>query len=144
MTTQPEEPMIADEAYPLGKTSPGTITASQTDELTHALKFLQARIVANNIEKGWRINDGRRRNFGELCMLIDSETAEAFECFRNGEPLLHYADNGKPEGMASELADIIIRVLDVADEYDAPVIQALFEKHAFNLTRAYRHGGKAC
>ncbi len=55
----------------------------------------------------------------------------------DGAPVL-----GKPCGAASELADTIIRILDMADELKMPVTQALLEKHAYNLTRPYKHGGK--
>jgi NTP pyrophosphatase (non-canonical NTP hydrolase) len=48
----------------------------------------------------------------------------------------------KPEGIPSELADIIIRVLDVAYRYGIDLEEVLLEKLAFNETRGYRHGGK--
>lgn len=50
---------------------------------------------------------------------------------------------GKPQGIASELADVLIRVLDMAEEKRIPLLQAVFDKHAYNQTRAYRHGNKA-
>lgn len=50
---------------------------------------------------------------------------------------------GKPQGMASELADVIIRVLDWADEHELPIYTAILDKHRYNLTREYRHGMKA-
>jgi hypothetical protein len=49
---------------------------------------------------------------------------------------------GKPQGMAAELADIIIRVLDTADELNLPVVDAVLYKHRYNQTRPFRHGGK--
>lgn len=51
----------------------------------------------------------------------------------------HY---GKMEGIPSELADVIIRVLDMAEHYGIDIEAALKEKHAYNLTRPYKHGGK--
>ena len=51
---------------------------------------------------------------------------------------------GKPVGVASELADVIIRILDIAEGLNIPVTQALIEKHQYNQTRAYRHNGKKC
>lgn len=109
-----------------------------------------------------------RRSVGELTALVMTELAEAFESYRNNEPDLWYEYSdpdparglqkwegppttinsngelvlGKPQGVASELADVIIRVLDWADEYQIPVIQAILEKHAYNQTRPYRHGEK--
>lgn len=51
----------------------------------------------------------------------------------------HY---GKMEGIPSELADVIIRVLDMAEHYGIDIETALKEKHAFNKARPYKHGGK--
>ena len=56
---------------------------------------------------------------------------------RDGETVL-----GKPQGIASELADVLIRLVDMADEHEIPLIQAVLDKHAYNQTRPYRHGGK--
>ena len=147
----------------------GTLTTPGEEMVINGLVVLQDAIKANNFEKGWRSEDSPQRNVGELCMLIDSETAEAFEAYRNNEPNLwfeyndsgektgptdYYADSpvrdhvingkelGKPQGMAAELADVIIRVLDMADELDIPVIDAVLFKHKYNQTRSYRHGGK--
>lgn len=89
--------------------------------------------------KGWWDED---RPVPECLMLIVSEVAEALECYRDGEPMSWYADGGKPEGMASELADVIIRVGDLAERLGIDLTMAVGEKSAYNATRPYRHGGK--
>jgi NTP pyrophosphatase (non-canonical NTP hydrolase) len=48
----------------------------------------------------------------------------------------------KPEGIPSELADILIRVLDVCGFHQIDIAGAVADKMAYNETRAYRHGGK--
>lgn len=48
----------------------------------------------------------------------------------------------KPEGIPSELADIIIRVLDICAAEGIDIAAAIADKMAFNETRPYRHGGK--
>jgi NTP pyrophosphatase (non-canonical NTP hydrolase) len=48
----------------------------------------------------------------------------------------------KPEGIPSELADVIIRVLDMCGALGIDIAAALADKMAFNETRPYRHGGK--
>ena len=49
----------------------------------------------------------------------------------------------KPEGVPSELADIVIRALDFADLHDIDLGAAIEGKLAYNVTRGHRHGGKA-
>jgi NTP pyrophosphatase (non-canonical NTP hydrolase) len=48
----------------------------------------------------------------------------------------------KPIGLPSELADIIIRVLDLAASLDIDMDKAVIEKMQHNATRSARHGGK--
>ena len=42
-----------------------------------------------------------------------------------------------------ELCDCIIRILDYLGKEGIDVEAVLEEKHAYNKTRPYRHGGKA-
>ncbi|AVD99698.1 pyrophosphatase [Mycobacterium phage Cuke] len=143
----------------------GALSTSGQLTVMNGLAVLKEAVTLNNYEKGWRSPDSTKRPVGELAALLHSEVTEAFESYRDNEPQLAYEYNfdgrkeimvtptylvpghsepliGKPIGMASELADVIIRVLDWADEHDVPVIQAVLEKHAYNQTRAFRHGGK--
>jgi NTP pyrophosphatase (non-canonical NTP hydrolase) len=104
----------------------------------------------------------------EKLALIHSEVSECLESYRKKEPLIHYPGGGmhvsgecrgtltgqprcnvclapsKPEGMASELADIVIRVADLSGRLGIDLGRAVEEKHAFNLTRSHKHGGKVC
>lgn len=91
------------------------------------------------------------RDAGLAMALIHSEVTEALEALRKGpdEPSEHI-----PEftALEEELADIIIRVLDFAEEYDSPtpgkdmaglcIIEALFAKVSYNAKREKMHGGK--
>lgn len=123
---------------------PGTLDAEDISYVINSCYRLQSAIAANNFEKGWRDPEAPHRNFGELISLIHSETSEALEAFRDGDDYteISYEDDGKPVGVASELADVIIRVLDMADEMNIPVIEAVIAKHRYNQTRPYRHGNK--
>lgn len=50
--------------------------------------------------------------------------------------------NIKPTGVPSELADIIIRVLDISGAWGVDIAEALRVKMEFNKTRKRKHGGK--
>lgn len=88
-------------------------------------------------------------NFGEKMMLIVSEVAEAFEHWREGK---HPTEifwwptgetvEGKPDGVPIELADVIIRILDLAAYYNIDLEQAILTKMKYNASRPHRHGGK--
>jgi NTP pyrophosphatase (non-canonical NTP hydrolase) len=51
-------------------------------------------------------------------------------------------DGEKPEGWATELADCIIRIMDVCEFYNVDLEKILVEKMRYNETRPYRHGKK--
>lgn len=84
------------------------------------------------------------RTEGELLMLVVSEASEAFEEIRNGHKITetYYSDNGKMEGVPSELADIVIRVMDMCQYYGIDLQRVIEEKHLYNIKRPFRHGGK--
>lgn len=62
------------------------------------------------IEKGWFEEERQRL---ELHMLMLTEISEATEEIRNHKPSF-YIENGKPEGEAIELADLLLRIFDYA------------------------------
>jgi hypothetical protein len=110
---------------------------------------------------------GYGRNFGEVIALIHSEASEALEAYRDGMGIdeFRYAEEVyipsatevilaspnpdvshdrkpriKPVGVPSELADIIIRVLDAAAAWNIDIEQAVREKMEYNKGRPYKHG----
>jgi NTP pyrophosphatase (non-canonical NTP hydrolase) len=79
---------------------------------------------------------------GNRLMLIVGELVETHEEIRRGMPDVYEGENGKPEGVAIELADVQIRIGDFAGEFEHDLPAAIETKATFNKTRAQRHGGK--
>lgn len=101
---------------------------------------------ATALEHGWwTTEDEPQKYFGELIALVHSEASEALEEYRdNREPNYSYiGQNGKPCGIPSELADIVIRVMDMCGYYEIDLEEAILTKMGYNATkRSWRHGGK--
>lgn len=81
----------------------------------------------------------------EKLALIHSEVSEALEDYREDHmnTEIQYG-NKKPVGFPSELADICIRVFDLAGALGIDLEKEITLKAQFNETRAVRHGGKKC
>jgi len=91
--------------------------------------------------KGWWEQDNP---FGQVIANCHGELSEAWEEYRKGvDPLVTYlTSDHKPEGIPTELADCIIRIMDYCGHKGIDLEAAMTRKHLFNQTRPYRHGGK--
>ena len=81
-------------------------------------------------EHGWWPKG--KRNIPEALALVHSEVSEALEAFRAGDQ----------RNFAEELADICIRVFDLAAGCGVELAEEIQLKHLRNLERPFRHGGK--
>ncbi len=71
-----------------------------------------------NTAKGWR-EPGK--TFGDYIALLHTEVGEMTDAFRRWGLEDATGDDGKPEGVASELADVLIRAIDTADVISARI-----------------------
>lgn len=109
---------------------------------------MQSLAYSNACEKGFHDKEeGLDPNvIPEKLMLIVSEAAEALEVYREGHPMLpsYRLLDQKPVGFDSELADIVIRVADLAGHLGINLERAIVEKMTYNARRPHMHGGKKC
>lgn len=130
------------------------------------LNELAKEIHENAVAHGWW---EKERSFGEIVALCHSELSEALEEHRDGHPMAWdrcmknpspndkncdlcpfdkdgtcevKAEELKPEGIAVEMIDCIIRILDWCGKEQIDVDKLLRRKHEYNKTRPYLHGGK--
>lgn len=130
-----------------------------TDRTVHELGELQALCWQNSEDKGFHASEPKDPAAlaiynGNRLMLIVSEAVEAHDEIRNGHAAgrtYYPADpvfiDGKlqlqkPEGVPSEIADIVIRCFDFAGSNGFDLGSIIQEKMAYNATRERMHGKK--
>lgn len=116
--------------------SKGYNDMSSVDELV-----LLAHKIAK--EKGWHETNSSA-SLVENIALMHSELSEALEQYRCGKLVdeVYYLENGKPEGIPVELADVCIRIFDLCGKYNIPLEKIIKEKMEYNKSRSFRHGNK--
>jgi len=92
-----------------------------------AINSVASKLHNVAIEHGWWEYE---RNMGEILCLIHSEVSEALECLREGKSKNDFAE---------ELADIVIRTLDLAARLDINIGYAILDKNETNINRPYKH-----
>ena len=80
------------------------------------------------------------RNDGELLMLIVSELGECLEGLRSGNSPSDKIPNFS--SAEEELADAIIRILDMAEARNWDIESAIKAKLEYNKNRPYKHNKK--
>jgi NTP pyrophosphatase (non-canonical NTP hydrolase) len=106
-----------------------------------SLSEMAEDVYAVNVANGWFEED---RTFGDDIALITTEVGEAYDAFHNWglTDMTSSLLQSKPEGVGSELADILIRVLDTAKRRGFNLDYEYRRKLEYNKTRGYKYGGK--
>lgn len=116
---------------------------------------LSEEIHKNNIDKGFYEEE---KNIGEMLALVHSEVSEALEADRkdrfspkfikdinDSEDDNVFSDEFKlhvKDTFEDELADVMIRIMDLAKHKDVDLEQHIKAKMRFNSLREYKHGKK--
>lgn len=132
----PRNPTYSHFGVPLVSESPGRpiIPVAPADTLVS----LAAKIGAINQANGWRTYTKpdlaweAQYYVPAVLALVHSEVSEALEDFRHD----------RRDHFEEEVADTIIRLLDLSDLLGIDIDAAVFAKMERNRTRGYRHGGK--
>lgn len=131
------------------------------------LNELAKEVHANAVAHGWWTPEP---SFGEIVALCHSELSEALQAYRDGERLVDGACTAgagccrhwdicdsaghpegfkgnpdtacKPEGIAVEMVDCLLRILDWLATTGVDIDKLAEAKHEYNKTRPFRHGDK--
>jgi hypothetical protein len=132
------------------------------------LNEMAKEIHENAVAHGWWDDE---RKLPEIVALCHSELSEALEEYRDGKPMEYCTciedrkpcegitcdcwesfdgsckNNclvSKPEGIAVEMVDCIIRCLDYLAHESVDIDGVMARKMEYNEGRPYKHGGKVC
>jgi NTP pyrophosphatase (non-canonical NTP hydrolase) len=116
------------------------------DEIKAALNILRNIVGFNAREHNfWERNGMEQDPFNDdviagKLMLAVSELGEAVEALRMGNPPSEHIP--EHDGFSEEIADTIIRLLDICSARDIPIGDVIISKMEYNSTRDLNRHGK--
>lgn len=121
--------------------------------LTNALNLIRDEVHENAKAHGFHdFNESDGQFITRAMMLMNTETAELFEAYRNhklgelcdkSEKMVAITGGNACTNEEEEIADLIIRALDYCGRRNIDIGRAVAIKHEYNTRREHRHGGKA-
>lgn len=112
----------------------------QYEEFTRSFEHLMRLVHQNAEDHGFW--DPGTQNWGSICSNIHREVSEIWEQYRVNPSMDDMSDKIPYAHVTEELADIVIRCMDIAARYQLELAGAILSKHEYNKTRPYRHNKK--
>lgn len=113
----------------------------EDDFISQPLDDMARECFYNSANHGFWENPEGADSPGVKIALIHSEVSEALEALRK-DPNAPCEKDDRITVFEEEMADAIIRILDLSHQQKARIGYAVWIKHQYNMSRPFKHGKK--